>query len=243
LFGATSEANAAKTLVVNTKRLEEALKYEGDTMGHCVGGYCPDVLEGRTRIFSLRDKRGEPHVTVEVQPRPIDSWKKLKEVVGPEKGEQLFGEFSQLPGIDAGNAIAKFQEFIQSKGIKSPEIINQIKGKQNLRPIEKYDPYTQDFVKSGNFSDVRDLENTGLFKADPNELGMYLPSADELYAIRDNIFVAGMPALYNANVWSSSQAGNAAATSVVYSFSPFTSTVPKDNTSVPYQEVYAFRSF
>jgi hypothetical protein len=162
------------------KQLADALKYEGDTMGHCVGGYCPDVLEGRTKIFSLRDKRGEPHVTVEVMPRPIDSWKKLKEVVGPEKGEQLFGEFSQLPGIDAGNAIQKFQEFISSKGIKSPEIINQIKGKQNLRPIEKYDPYTQDFVKSGKFSDVRDLENTGLFKADPNELGMYLPSAEDI---------------------------------------------------------------
>jgi hypothetical protein len=180
------------------KMLEKALKYEGDTMGHCVGGYCPDVLEGRTRIFSLRDKRGEPHVTVEVQPRPIDSWKKLKEVVGPEKGEQLFGEFSQLPGIDAGNAIAKFQEFIQSKGIKSPEIINQIKGKQNLRPIEKYDPYTQDFVKSGNFSDVRDLENTGLFKADPRELGMFIPSDPRL---------ANMPGRRTDDLLKAQQAG------------------------------------
>ena len=41
-------------------------------MGHCVGGYCPDVASGRTKIFSLRDKRGEPHVTVEVEPTP--SW-------------------------------------------------------------------------------------------------------------------------------------------------------------------------
>jgi hypothetical protein len=180
------------------KLLEDALKYEGDTMGHCVGGYCPDVLEGRTRIFSLRDRRGQPHVTVEVQPRPIDSWKKLKEVVGPEKGEQLFGEFSQLPGIDAGNAIAKFQEFIQSKGIKSPEIINQIKGKQNLRPIEKYDPYTQDFVKSGNFSDVRDLENTGLFKADPRELGMFIPSDPRL---------ANMPGRRTDDLLKAQQAG------------------------------------
>jgi hypothetical protein len=29
------------------KALQDQLKYEGDTMGHCVGGYCPDVLEGR----------------------------------------------------------------------------------------------------------------------------------------------------------------------------------------------------
>lgn len=179
-------------------QLADALKYEGDTMGHCVGGYCPDVLEGRTRIFSLRDRRGEPHVTVEVTPKPIDSWKKLKEVVGPEKGEQLFGEFSQLPGIDAGNAIQKFQEFILSKGIKSPEVINQIKGKQNARPIEKYDPYTQDFVRSGNWSDVRDLENTGLYKADPRELGMFIPSDPRL---------ANMPGRRSDDLLKAQQAG------------------------------------
>ena len=40
-------------------------------MGHCVGGYCPDVLEGRSRIFSLRDAKGEPHVTVEVDPSSV----------------------------------------------------------------------------------------------------------------------------------------------------------------------------
>jgi len=49
--------------------LAESLKYEGEVMGHCVGGYCPDVASGRTKIFSLRDKRGEPHVTVEVRPQ------------------------------------------------------------------------------------------------------------------------------------------------------------------------------
>lgn len=51
-----------------TEALGKQLKYEGDTMGHCVGGYCDDVLEGRTKIFSLRDAKGEPHVTIEVAP-------------------------------------------------------------------------------------------------------------------------------------------------------------------------------
>lgn len=50
------------------KTLGEQLKYEGDTMGHCVGGYCDDVASGRSRIFSLRDAKGEPHVTIETQP-------------------------------------------------------------------------------------------------------------------------------------------------------------------------------
>jgi hypothetical protein len=39
----------------DAKKTESALKYEGEAMGHCVGSYCPDVLEGRSQIFSLRD--------------------------------------------------------------------------------------------------------------------------------------------------------------------------------------------
>lgn len=54
--------------------LQDALKYEGETMGHCVGGYCPDVMEGRSRIYSLRDSKGQPHVTVEVEPPSIDDY-------------------------------------------------------------------------------------------------------------------------------------------------------------------------
>jgi len=53
----------------NKDELEKALKYEGDTMGHCVGGgsYCPQVEAGKTEIYSLRDSKGEPHVTIEVK--------------------------------------------------------------------------------------------------------------------------------------------------------------------------------
>jgi hypothetical protein len=54
----------------DTGALADALKYEGDMMQHCVGGYCPDVAEGRSQIFSLRDEKGRPQVTVEVEPNP-----------------------------------------------------------------------------------------------------------------------------------------------------------------------------
>lgn len=44
-----------------------ALQYEGGQMQHCVGGfsYSEAVAAGETRIFSLRDPQGKPHVTVE----------------------------------------------------------------------------------------------------------------------------------------------------------------------------------
>lgn len=44
-----------------------ALTNEGDTMGHCVGGYCNTVLRGDTRIVSLRDPKGQPRVTIELR--------------------------------------------------------------------------------------------------------------------------------------------------------------------------------
>lgn len=45
-----------------------ALDREGDLMGHCVGGgsYDRHLTEGRIKIYSLRDTRNQPHVTVEV---------------------------------------------------------------------------------------------------------------------------------------------------------------------------------
>jgi hypothetical protein len=38
-------------------------------MGHCVGGYCPDVESGEIKIFSLRSPDGKSHVTIEARPQ------------------------------------------------------------------------------------------------------------------------------------------------------------------------------
>jgi len=59
--------------VVSEPTMERAqlggmLANEGNAMGHCVGGYCGDVAAGKSRIFSLRDAKGNPHVTIETTP-------------------------------------------------------------------------------------------------------------------------------------------------------------------------------
>jgi len=68
--------------------------------------------------------------------------------------------------------------------------IVQIKGKQNAKPKEDYLPYVQDFVRSGEWSDVGDFKNTDLIrksdlidKFGPDELdaigaGEYLTKAE-----------------------------------------------------------------
>ena len=169
-----TEQEAIADALKYDKRLEEALKYEGDTMGHCVGGYCPDVASGRSRIYSLRDSKGEPHVTVEVRPTKgqskyqTDWFAKQPEELQNKITEQALAEHNLM----AGNRTPQEDRFTWGQAFSNaimnnmgelPNEIIQIKGKQNLRPIEKYDPYTQDFVKSGNWSNVGDLKNTGLF--------------------------------------------------------------------------------
>jgi len=46
----------------------EQLQHEGDEMGHCVGGYCNQVENGESAIYSLRDPKGGPHATLELTP-------------------------------------------------------------------------------------------------------------------------------------------------------------------------------
>lgn len=164
-----------------TKKLADALKYEGDTMGHCVGGYCPDVASGNTRIFSLRDKRGEPHVTVEVRPQQhldYNTWFN-------KQPEEIQNRIAQRRIQDKNHDIYEGPEYLAAREALPP-LINQIKGKGNARPIEKYDPYTQDFVKSGKFSEVRDLHNTGLYRPDPDELGILFPTDASLQNLRSS---------------------------------------------------------
>jgi hypothetical protein len=140
-------------------RLENALKYEGDTMGHCVGGYCQDVRDGNTKIYSLRDAKGEPHVTVEVRPKkydnyalPVDEWFKSQ----PEAVKNAINESGYK-----GYNVRYSPQYKEAVAAMPPDII-QIKGKGNAKPKDEYIPFVQDFVKTGNWSQVGDFRNTGL---------------------------------------------------------------------------------
>jgi hypothetical protein len=182
------------------KNLELALKYEGDTMGHCVGGYCPDVLEGRSRIFSLRDAKGEPHVTVEVQPSRNPGWSEVREAGGDplavtEEAKRRMGITPENEKDFVKNADSSkrremqdelnrhFADIYREQFGEPPASIVQIKGKQNRAPKEEYLPYVQDFVRGGEWSDVGDLGNTGLLdiRSNPNDL---LPPHAEKHGLK-----------------------------------------------------------
>lgn len=146
--------------------LRDALKYEGDTMGHCVGGYCEDVASGRSKIYSLRDAKGQPHVTIEVAPPQGFAGKKSR------KEYEAFLRGHETPHSE--EEIAQALQDLDKGGAWSPRI-QQIKGKQNRAPNDEYLPFVQDFVKSGKWSDVGDLQNAGLTK---HPTGKYISDAE-----------------------------------------------------------------
>jgi hypothetical protein len=154
--------------------LQDALRYEGDTMGHCVGGYCDDVLSGRSRIFSLRDARGEPHVTVEARPgRPRTALSEIPRDALDQITEAATADTNAVAGPmgispDDPRWIRTYQTNLGLKQREwlsanpTPDDIVQIKGKQNRAPNDEYLPFVQDFVRQGQWGNVGDLGNTGL---------------------------------------------------------------------------------
>jgi hypothetical protein len=143
------------------EQLQEALKFEGDEMGHCVGSYCDEVIAGSSRIFSLRDAKGQPHVTIETAPS-APSYETLRAAVGQEEANRL---------LDAARKKAAQAGFIGDRGlgwafkqlgVDVPQNIIQIKGKANRAPVDEYLPYVQDFIKSGTWGEIGDLANAKL---------------------------------------------------------------------------------
>lgn len=151
-FDTIGEAAAVEQ---SQKALADALRYEGEVMGHCVGGYCDDVIAGRSAIYSLRNKQtGEPHVTIEVEPVP--NLEKVKKQID-----------TSYPSLDENDRMRILREagWVDEEGIPYPNPkprILQIKGKANRKPKEEYIPFVQDFVRSQQWESIDDLENTGL---------------------------------------------------------------------------------
>lgn len=112
--GTVLEMKLSNGLSVYKLTTKEALDYEGEQMGSCIGKgeYDIDVETGLSDVYSIRDEKGESHVTFEI------------------RNNSVF----------------------------------ECKGKKNIRPVEKYIPSVQEFVKAKNFSIRKDIGNVGLIK-------------------------------------------------------------------------------
>jgi hypothetical protein len=152
---------------------------EMGSLGYGHGGW-EAIKSGKAKVYSLVNPKGAPHTTVEI--KAGKPWNERNGIFydNPEL-EPSWQKFSQEASLEEkakgltrpSNYIERYPEWLKAN---EPEVfakhahvfendaprITQIKGKQNRAPKEEYLPYVQDFVKSGKWSDVGDISNTGL---------------------------------------------------------------------------------
>lgn len=146
--------------IIGYDDLAAALKNEGDAMGHCVGGYCSDVVSGDSSIYTLRDAKGEPHVTIETSPANF-VYSDIAKRVGAEQASQWLDEGLTL------------RDMVERAGGREPlglpsDSIVQIKGKQNAKPKEDYIPFVQDFLRGRKWGRIGDAPNADLVRLPDN---------------------------------------------------------------------------
>jgi hypothetical protein len=205
---------------------------ESDAMGHSVRGYEPPeghpdwtkgsgdsgssgyglggweaIKNGDAKVYSLVDAKGEPHVTIEVgkaRPTQADIEKQPQEV--QDEFKRRFDNWAyNIDYRPSPEEIRRETELLfRSMNIPTNEIINQIKGKQNAAPKADYLPFVQDFVKGGNWSDVKDFQNTKLrriediperarFESAGMKLPKYVTEADHENLINEYMRLTGTP--------------------------------------------------
>lgn len=165
-----------------SEKTKSALKSEGEMMGHCVGSYCPQVESGHTKIYSLRGPDNKSHVTIEATKKNhlndwLDANKEeiekdplLKQMSYYDPDEKYPNMYSQEEVEQA--YINDITKMLKRKGAPVHEAkntwmdIEQVKGKQNKRPDDKYQKYVTDFIQNNptghEITDIRELNNTNL---------------------------------------------------------------------------------
>jgi hypothetical protein len=111
-------------------KLEKALKNEGDLMGHCVGGYCPEVASGASRIFTLRDKRNRPHVTIEAVPETYTD--ATGEYTNKPNGKL---DIAQIKGKQNAAVIDKYHEYVLDY-LNSMHNLGDVNDLKNINAID-----------------------------------------------------------------------------------------------------------
>jgi 3-methyladenine DNA glycosylase AlkC len=97
----------------------EDLETEGNFMGHCVGNYARAVKSKKTIIYSLRDNKNKPHVTIEVTK----------------------GQIVQIQGKENKDPIQKYHamldEWLEAKKLHNNETIKYITNPKKLEELAK----------------------------------------------------------------------------------------------------------
>lgn len=115
---------------VQELRTESALTAEGNAMQNCIASYHDAVEDGGTRIYSIRDKAGNPHVSMELG---------IIESRIPESDVAV-------DRYDARYGLRLAPEGFVASPKRLSWIFKQILGKQNDMPIDPYRDRAREFI-------------------------------------------------------------------------------------------------
>lgn len=201
----------------------------------CEGGWCTqgeDLAKryggGGNQLYVLHEPSGKPVVQISVRPargqdKYYTDWVKSQpESVQDEITAAAIKYNAENPKLGYGESLNKI---LQDRiGPMPPEII-EIKGKQNRAPKEEHLPMVQDFVRSGRWSRVGDIQNTGMRATssvfndaelqrlrDAGEINIpYILSGEDIQRLHNLITPEGRRLKYDAkgNIVGSEEAGYA----------------------------------
>lgn len=140
------------------------VEHEGNAMGHCVGSYAPAIQRGHMKVLSLRDPKGDPHVTTGIETMPGDR-PVLYQHYGKNNGNPLpeynqrFAEyFGQMPIDDRPLAEDPVEDYIYDH-----DDLREYHRKQTEKQPEDSEPKVNEInLPYGNYEGSPDF--------DPDEL-------------------------------------------------------------------------
>lgn len=127
----------------------EQLQFEGDTQGHCVGSYASEVGSGRTIIYSLRDPKGMPHVTMEMHALEGAPSYGFAEGEEPPEGAIYNHEYihpdAHTPGEHMEPGVSSREPAYRPTG-ETPFEVVQVQGNSNKTPKPEYQRKIKEFL-------------------------------------------------------------------------------------------------
>ncbi len=145
----------------------EDCETEGDLMGHCVKGYANSVRENRTKIFSLRDPKNKPHVTIEGN-YYTDKAKSTKATKTHFEIQQIQGKGNKEPVDEYKQRIREWFDYIKSQNIHMATDSDNGEG-INVGNFSEYSNYTDEYGLQFDFSSTGIGGNTSNYSENLQE--------------------------------------------------------------------------
>jgi len=131
----------------------EDCETEGDLMGHCSSGYANSVRNNKTKIFSLRDPKNNPHVTIEGN-YYTDNEKSAKASKTYFAIQQIQGKGNKEPIDEYKQRIKEWFDHIKTQNVHMSTNQDPAGDNITIENFTEYSDYTDEYGLELDFSSM-----------------------------------------------------------------------------------------